>query len=78
MAKNQENMKLLNKEYKVDVKNALFDLNGHLLIVSDAKSRQFYIVIIDIKSEKPHSLGYWSSAGFNDEKKLYQGLLHIE
>ena len=63
--KNQENRKFLNKEYKVDVNNALFVSNGHLLNLSNAKSRQFYNVIIDNKSEKPHSLCYefsfWAS-----------------
>ena len=65
----------MNKEYKVDVNNALFVSNGHLLNLSNAKSRQFYNVIIDNKSEKPHSLSYWSSAGFNDEERIISSFI---
>ena len=73
--KNQENRKFLNKEYKVDVNNALFVSNGHLLNLSNAKSRQFYNVIIDNKSEKPHSLCYWYSSGFNDEERIISSFM---
>ena len=42
----------MDEKYKVDVNNVIFVSNGHLLNLSKAKSRQFYYVIIDIKTEK--------------------------
>ena len=68
------NTKFLSNAYKIDTTSSIIRIGNSVINVKQAKSRDYYNILVNKIYEKPSSIKHWVKWGLQDENRILESL----